>query len=139
MSREADFTKPVQRLLAERAGYRCSVPFCNRLTVGPGAKPNQSAKAGTACHIYSASSGGARGTDGLTAKQRQKVSNGIWCCAFHGRLIDTNAGGRFPAGLLKQWKRLHEARIEREMTGFSTPLGWVDSLEIVNSVLFRPS
>jgi hypothetical protein len=139
MGRDADFPKPVQRLLAERAGHHCSVPFCNKPTVGPGHKPNQSAKTGTACHIFAASPDGPRGTGGLTPSQRQKASNGIWCCATHGRLIDTNKGGRYPAELLKQWKRLHEARREREMVGFATPLGWVDSLEIINSVLFRPS
>jgi hypothetical protein len=94
---------------------------------------------GTACHIYSASEGGPRGTGGLTPKQRQQAENGIWCCANHGRLIDTNEGERYPAELLKAWKKLHVARVDREMAGFNTPLGWVEKLEIINSVLFRPS
>jgi hypothetical protein len=41
--------------------------------------------------------------------------------------------------LLFQWKRLHEARIDREVSGNVTALGWVDQLEIVNSTLFEPS
>jgi hypothetical protein len=31
---DAEFPPSVRRLLAECAGYRCSVPFCNALTVG---------------------------------------------------------------------------------------------------------
>jgi hypothetical protein len=100
---------------------------------------DQSANIGTACHIYSASPGGARGTDGLTPEQRQVPENGIWCCANHGRLIDTNAGGRFPADLLRSGKLLHEARIHRELQGSTTRRGWVYQLEIVNSFLFVPS
>jgi hypothetical protein len=115
------------------------VPFCSKPTVGPGARAHESANVGTACHIYSASVGGPRGTGGLSATERQQEENGIWCCAYHGRLIDTNRGDRYPAELLKHWKELHKARTEREMAGFATQLGWVHELEIINSVLFRPS
>jgi hypothetical protein len=97
------------------------------------------AQNGTACHIYSASSGSPRGTGGLSRAQRQSIENAIWCCASDGRLIDTNKGGRYPAELLKHWKLLHEARVDRERAGFETHLGWVHRLEIINSVLFRPS
>ena len=31
-----DFSKKTKRLLAERAGQRCSAPFCDRLTSGTG-------------------------------------------------------------------------------------------------------
>jgi hypothetical protein len=139
MSREAEFPRPVQRFLADSAGHRCSVPYCHKVTVGPGAQPGQIARSGTACHIYSASKGGPRGTGGLNPIQRQEAENGIWCCANHGRLIDANKGGRYPAGLLKHWKKLHQARIDRENSGLQTSLGWVHDLEIINSVLFRPS
>jgi hypothetical protein len=115
------------------------VPFCHKGTIGPGATSDTSAKSGTACHIYSAAKNGPRGTGGLTAEQRQGSDNAIWCCATHGRLIDTNKGGRYPAELLKHWKKLHEAWIDRETAGFETHLGWVNQLEILNSVLFEAS
>lgn len=56
----------------------------------------------------------------MSIEQRQAIANGIWCCADHGRLIDTNRGYKFPAELLKHWKALHEGRIAREMGGSST-------------------
>jgi hypothetical protein len=139
MARDAEFPKAVTDLAAERAGHKCSVPTCYKGTIGPGATGNKSAQKGTACHIYSASSGGPRGTGGLSKEERQSIENAIWCCADHGRLIDTNKGDRYPAELLKQWKRLHEARVDREVSGLKTHLGWVHRLEIINSILFRPS
>src|SRR5713101_4308529 len=139
MTRDAEFPKPIKDLAAARAGHKCSAPFCYKGTSGPGATANESAQNGTACHIYSASSGGPRGTGGLSKEERQSIENAIWCCASDGRLIDTNQGGRYPAELLKQWKRLHEARIDRERAGLKTHLGWVHRLEIINSLLFQPS
>ena len=62
MARIADFSEPIKNLAAERAAFKCSVPFCRKGTVGPGATPDASAKAGTACHIYSASENGPRGS-----------------------------------------------------------------------------
>src|SRR5438552_9308971 len=62
MARTADFSEPINNLAAERAAFKCSVPFCRKGTVGPGATPDASAKAGTACHIYSASENGPRGS-----------------------------------------------------------------------------
>jgi len=139
MKRAADFPRPIISLLEQNAGCRCSVPSCGRGTVGPGATAKQSANTGIACHIYSAADNGPRGTGGLSVEDRQKEENGIWCCAYHGRLIDTNQGGRFPAEMLKHWKRLHRDRILRETSGAGTTLGWVDELELINSYLFKPS
>lgn len=63
---EADFSQPNRRSLAERAGFRCSVPYCGLLTIGPGAEKDKSASIGTAAHIHSASLKGPRGRGGLT-------------------------------------------------------------------------
>jgi hypothetical protein len=94
---------------------------------------------GSACHIYSAADNGPRGTGGLSVADRKNEENGIWCCSYHGRLIDTNQGSHYPAEMLKHWKQLHRARIVREMAGIKSNLGWVDQLEIINSFWFKPS
>ena len=49
-----DFPAPVKRLLAERAGYRCSNPDCRRLTIGPASIPIGSVSIGEAAHITAA-------------------------------------------------------------------------------------
>ena len=85
----ADFPAKVRVVIAQRAGYRCSIPTCSRLTIGPGDGPTQIAEIGVASHIYAASLGGPRGTGGLSFDQRRGVDNGIWLCADHAKLVDT--------------------------------------------------
>jgi hypothetical protein len=82
---KADFNEKTRRILGDRAGWRCSVPGCNRPTVGPGHGDEEVARTGTAAHIHSAALSGPRGRGTLTDKQLASASNGIWCCADHGR------------------------------------------------------
>ncbi len=108
----SEFTEKTKRTLASRAGYTCSVPECNKRTIGPGSEDHEISSDGCACHIYSAKPKGPRGSGGLSDDQLKDISNGIWCCRNHGTLIDTNQGNAFPASLLKSWKLLHEERIK---------------------------
>jgi hypothetical protein len=117
MNRRADFSAATRRIIAERAGYQCSVLNCGRLTVGPGPGNAKSLHTGMAAHIYAASPGGPRGTGGLTAAERSEPENGIWCCYSHGKAIDSANGNAYSAVELKAWKRLHEARKSAEMAG----------------------
>jgi len=128
--RVADFPPRTRRLIAERAGYRCSKPDCRRQTLGPGAGPRDVACIGVACHIYSAADGGPRGTGGLTPEQRQFASNGIWLCADHARLIDANRGLGYPAPLLRGWRQLHEAFLVHEMRGLVPPCALVTEVSV---------
>jgi hypothetical protein len=121
----------VRRLIAERAGYRCSVPRCRRQTLGPGTGPWEVACIGVACHIYAAAPGGPRGAGGLTIGELQSPSNGIWLCADHARLIDANGGRGYPAPLLRGWRQLHEAFLIDEMRGL------VPSCALITEVSFR--
>jgi hypothetical protein len=105
--------------------------------MGPGETSDQTASTGTACHIYSAAAGGPRGRGGLTDAQLSSPENGVWACATHGRLIDTNAGKAYPAKQLHCWKALQEAQIKRERDGQATPYGWLDSIKLQNTMLFK--
>ena len=133
----ADFTAATIRLLQDRASYRCVVPSCTTVTMGPGAASNQTASTGTACHIYSAAEKGARGRGGLTDAQLRNPENGVWACATHGRLIDTNAGDAYPATLLHSWKALQEAQLKRERDGLPAKDGWLDRMVAQNTILFE--
>ena len=134
---EADFTAGTRRVIAERAAYRCVVPICNEVTIGPGAAPRQTASTGTACHIHSAAKNGPRGRGGLSDEKLKSAENGVWACATHGRLIDTNAGDAYPATLLHSWKALQEAQLKRERDGLPTRVGWLDAIQADNTVLFK--
>lgn len=131
-----DFSPQTKRLVADRAGYRCSYPTCNRITVGPGASVTEVSTSGTAAHIYSASSAGPRGQGGLTDDELKQPTNAIWLCATHARLIDNNRGDKYPPELLLSYKQLQEARVAREQEGLYTPLGWLFSMRIEASPLF---
>ncbi|TAU59861.1 hypothetical protein ELI45_31030 (plasmid) [Rhizobium ruizarguesonis] len=134
--KENEFAPGVKRIISDRANLRCIVPGCKIPTKGPGARSDQTASIGTACHIYSAAPDGPRGQGGLSTAELAAPENGVWACATHGRLIDTNDGGRFPSSTLKGWKSLQEAQIKKEQDHINTSAGWLDRIKFQNSPLF---
>jgi hypothetical protein len=133
-----NFTLDTKRILAQRAAYRCSLPECGRLTVGPGHTPRDVVINGDAAHIFSASPAGPRGWGGLPESDLRSILNGIWLCADHARIVDANKGNQYPPELLQSYKALHEAKISREQGGLRTPMGWVQQIEVQQSPLFLP-
>ncbi len=73
----------------------------------------------------------------MSDEQLSSPENGVWACATHGRLIDTNAGDAYPATLLRSWKALQEAQIKRARDGQPTHLGWLDEIKADKTVLFK--
>lgn len=106
-----DFTRATKIQLAKRVGYLCSYPGCGSLTIGPSDESEQSTSSvGIACHISSAAGGkgSRRFNPNMTSKERKHISNGIWMCEKHGKLIDTDEN-RFSSALLINWKKLAES------------------------------
>ena len=134
----SEFSDSTKRLVAERAGYRCSFPGCAKLTVGPAADPNKSDNTGIAAHIYGAavSGNGPRGTGDLSERDLHSPQNSIWLCANHASLIDKRMGADYAAGALHSYKALHETRIAHELAGIHTPFGWVRKFTVHSSPLF---
>lgn len=132
-----DFSSKTKEIIAGRSGYRCSFPNCDRATLGPGATTHETASIGVAAHIFAASSGGPRGTGGLTWDELSRPENGIWLCANHARVVDMNRGDKYPPQLLLSYKTLHEARIAREIQGISSPFGWFHEIRIESSPIFK--
>lgn len=86
-------------------------------TVGPSNESKAATSSiGVACHISAAASGrGARRYDKqMTSEQRRAIDNGIWMCATHGRLIDTDES-HFTVEMLKRWRDLAEMRARYEL------------------------
>ena len=133
--KEAEFTKTTRELTARRAGFRCSFPCCDRITVGPSAEADKSSCIGIAAHIYAAASGGPRGSNGLSKEELKSPANAVWLCEDHASLIDKHKGVEYPRELLIGYKALHEARIARELSGIHAPFGWVKNLKIHSSPL----
>jgi len=112
-----EFSAPIRSALALRAGYRCSI--CDQATVGPSDEsPAATSNIGTAAHICAAAPGGPRYDPLMTPNERAAIDNGVWLCANHGRLIDTDVIA-YAVEVLKRHKANHEARCRQALTGSS--------------------
>lgn len=119
MARLGNFSMEVREALAKRAGYRCSFPGCRATTIGPSEESNASTNSsGMACHIMAAGSGGSarRVVSGTTSKQLSDISNGIWMCYRHGKMIDADEK-KFSIPILKTWRDIAElkAKLRHEL------------------------
>lgn len=132
-----EFLTPVKKTLYERAGGRCSFPRCKNPTMGPFRSNQKAINMGVACHIYSAAVDGPRGQGEKDKSFIGSAENGIWCCKYHGDLIDKGTGADFPADNLFAWKALAEARTRKQMDDIPSPLGWIESIEYIEFLGIR--
>ena len=111
-----DFTEATKRLLAERVSYKCSNPFCRRITIGPQTGDKRVVNIGEAAHICAAAKGGKRYNSEMTAEERKAPENGIWMCRTHAALIDRDEK-YFTVEMLKSWKDDAESEAGNELIG----------------------
>jgi len=136
MARE-EFPDKIKKLAAQRAGYICSMPECDQLTIGPGDSDDKSKSIGRANHIYSASGErGPRGAGGLTPDELKSIHNCFWTCANCGDIIDKNDGVGFTPETLLGYKQLHEAKVKSHLEGRRIPFNWFYSMSITSSPIF---
>lgn len=117
-----DFSSKTVRALALRAGYRCSFPGCNQLTVGPSDESLTSiTNIGVAAHIHAAAPGplARRYDPNQTPDERKDINNGIWMCVNHSVEIDRDEI-RYTAEILKEMKKAHEEEIKKEVSNGSS-------------------
>lgn len=109
-----DFSKSTITTLAQRASYICSNPDCRIVTVGPNSDDTKATVIGEAAHIFAARPGQARYGSSMSDVARAEISNGIWLCRNCHGLIDRDEK-EFPAELLFQWRRDHEAELAKKL------------------------
>lgn len=95
---------------------KCSAPECGRPTSGPNSIPDKATRIGVAAHITAASPGGPRYSPLLSTEERRSISNGIWLCQNHARLIDADPE-KYPVLKLLEWKRLAEEAAQNGLIG----------------------
>ena len=135
-SNRIEFSKATRTLIAQRAGYRCSFPSCDRLTVGPGIELRKPLCIGIAAHIYSSAPRGPRGSGGLTSNELRSPENGIWLCPYHAALIDKNEGIEYQSKDLHIYKIMHENRISLELRGLTGDPKWIKEVRVISSPIF---
>lgn len=111
------FSQNTVTQLAKRAGYICSNPKCNRMTIGPSKNADNSIIAGIASHIRAGSEGGPRYDANQTSQQRKSITNGLWLCGTCSYMIDKNNGADYSVSQLEDWKKLHEGMIKDALEG----------------------
>lgn len=109
-----EFTNTTKRLLAGRAGHRCSKPGCPNVTIGPQQGGSGLINLGNAAHITAAGKLGPRRDDMLTPEQRRHPDNGIWLCVQHANHVDQD-DAHFTIEMLRNWKTEAEARAGRAL------------------------
>lgn len=112
-----DFSKPTRLLLMQMAGGMCSKPGCGIHTGGSNAEQTSHAWVHNVAHICSAAPGvgAARYDPDQTEAERKSHENGIWLCANHATIIDSDEKN-YSVELLKSWKRQAQRR-SNEMLG----------------------
>jgi hypothetical protein len=123
MNNRDEFSEKVRRAVAARAGWRCSLAECGKLTVGPSDEgPDKSTNIGEAAHICAASQGGRRYDASMTPDERSGIDNAMWLCSDHAKLIDRDEV-TYTAQRLRVIKREHEAACARAVrTGLGAHL-----------------
>jgi hypothetical protein len=106
-----DFNSTTKAALAKRSAFLCVI--CRAITVGPSAESAHSiSNVGVAAHITAAAPGGPRYDATLTRAARSDISNGIWLCQTHAKLIDDDCV-QWTASKLREIKRRHEEYVKR--------------------------
>lgn len=123
MNNRDNFSERVKQAVAARAGWHCSFAGCAKLTIGPSEDaPHASTKIGEAAHICAASPGGRRYDPSMTSEERSGISNAMWLCSDHAKLIDRDEA-TYTADKLRAMKREHELAGARAVrTGSSAEL-----------------
>ncbi len=113
-SNRDDFSLAIKRVMANRAGQRCSNPDCRAVTSGPHKDERKAVNLGIAAHITAAAPDGPRYNSNISPEERSAITNGIWLCPKCATLID-NDPKRYPEELLVIWKRHHEEWVRAQL------------------------
>jgi hypothetical protein len=101
-----EFSDKTKILLMRMAGGMCAKPGCYVHTLGANLSQTGQAWIHNVAHICSAApgKGAARYDPNQTKEERQSHENGIWLCANHATVIDSDEES-YSVELLRQWKK----------------------------------
>ena len=112
-----NFTSTVIDRIAKRSAQNCSL--CQRPTSGPHSDQSKATIIGVAAHIHAAAPGGPRYLPNMTQKERSGIGNAIWLCQNCAKLVDSDVE-KYSAPKLRALKKVHEARVEKNLLTFES-------------------
>jgi SMODS-associated and fused to various effectors sensor domain len=102
----------ISNMLWGRAAGRCQFPGCNK-PLWKSSVTQERVNIGQRAHIWSFSSDGPRGHEGIDATDLNSIQNLMLVChECHQKMDHRKDGGRYTVALLQESKTRHEARIE---------------------------
>lgn len=111
----------VQAILWGKAAGRCEFAGCN-VPLWKSPVTQEAVNIGEKAHIYSFSSGGPRGNDGVAKELLNNIENLILVCPIcHLKIDNAPAADRYTVARVQAMKALHETRVEL-VTGIHTDL-----------------
>lgn len=113
-SNRDDFSKTTVRILGDQVGWHCSDPGCRAQCRGPHTDPSKSVSVGIGGHIKGAAPKGPRYDPNQTPEQRKSAENGIYLCAIHGKVVDSDQS-KHTVEQLREWKRRAIERADNEL------------------------
>ena len=105
-----NYSQRTLKILFGLSGNQCAHPKCTNNVIEPATEESDAAVIAQICHIYAISDDGPRGKAGLTNEELNSPDNLILLCPTHHTMVD-NQYETYPAEMLKQWKRDHEAKV----------------------------
>ncbi|MBN1227638.1 MAG: hypothetical protein JXA79_11655 [Deltaproteobacteria bacterium] len=105
-SKRDDFSSRTKAALAKRSGFQCAI--CRAVNVGPSKESAKSVtNIGVAAHITAATPHSPRYDESQTSLERSDITNGIWLCQNHAKIIDDDEA-TWTVSKLHDVKRRHE-------------------------------
>lgn len=130
-----EFNITTKRIIASRAGFKCSYPGCNKTLVGPGLKNNEWITIGEFAHIFSAKKTGPRTSGNLSDGELKRPENGILLCRNHHKIIDTKSQQlKYTSDLLTRYKNRHEFLISAEIGEYIYPLNYINEINFQGGI-----
>jgi len=103
------------KVLFALSGNQCAHPDCTNTLIEPATEQSDALVSAHICHIYAISTEGPRGKPGLTQEELNAPENLILLCRNHHAVVD-GQHETYPADMLKEWKRNHEAKMQRRLS-----------------------
>ncbi len=103
------------KVLFALSGNQCAHPDCTNTLIEPATEQSDALVSAHICHVYAISTEGPRGKSGLTQEELNAPENLILLCRNHHAVVD-GQHETYPADMLKEWKRNHEAKMQRRLS-----------------------